>query len=120
MWIIAFICVLPSIIDGKLGFGDQKQIGSNNDNLLESLNTFQYSLIIMQIQFLYDFIQKFVVCTQFTYKTFFFSFSEHTGNEGPEWKYWNDCHFLFKEAIDWKIKYKLDNINIIKKFDNVK
>ena len=40
MWIIAFICVLPSIIDGKLGFGDQKEIGSKNDKLLESLNTF--------------------------------------------------------------------------------
>ena len=34
MWIIAFFCVLPSIIDGKLGFGDQKEIGSKNDKLL--------------------------------------------------------------------------------------
>ena len=51
MWIIAFICVLPSIIDGKLGFGDQKQIGSKNDKLLESLNAFIYSLIIMRKHF---------------------------------------------------------------------
>ena len=39
MWIIAFICILPSIIDGKLGFGDQKQIGSKNDKLLVSLTS---------------------------------------------------------------------------------
>ena len=44
MWIIAFICVLPSIIDGKLGFGDQQEIGSKNDKLLESLNTFYFLL----------------------------------------------------------------------------
>ena len=37
MWIIAFICVLPTIIDGKLGSGDQKEISSKNDKLLVSL-----------------------------------------------------------------------------------
>ena len=39
MWIIAFICILPTIIDGKLGFGYQKQIGSKNDKLLVSLTS---------------------------------------------------------------------------------
>ena len=52
MWLIAFICILPSIIDGKLGFGDQKQIGSKKDKLLVSLTS-----SIICFKFLYiDFI----------------------------------------------------------------
>ena len=55
MWIIAFICVLPTIIDGKLGFGDQKEIGSKNDKLLVSLTssiTCFYFRIILKLFFL--------------------------------------------------------------------
>lgn len=63
MWVVAFCCVLPSIIDGKLGFGDENEIGSKN-----------YSI-----------------------------FNEFLEKKGSQWKHWNNCHDLFKEARDYKI-----------------
>ena len=49
MWLIAFICILPTIIDGKLGSGDQKEIGSKTDKLLVSLTL---SIICFKFNFI--------------------------------------------------------------------